>query len=536
MKKVLIVIISVISAISIYSCSKEMVAENDCFVKDSFSGQKAFAEVLSKAVSENQSLRLFIQETALEQFDCDYDVFYPFVKDKEVENGKTFREILLNYTDEETLSAIERENPKLNILVPDWEWMGCFSVNSWDASAPGLAVSYVAQSGDIELFDNGEFVGKLPDGCFPDFPVLIIKSNERMVVSPSTRGGDIQYDFLDEAFNNAITRVEHQYSHPTVDGDPDVSNFVPASEINYRAKQAYEYFPKGARSIYQRDYLYYGMTGEGQEKPRYDNVWETIYKFKFDKFDIPSLFDDKVNGTVYDLNKEKMLSHVEDYKKNDSAMSAAKLRSAFYAEGNLELMFLINIPTNGTKEFMTTKSKSVSFKDVFAISYVDLDFRHRTWFVRDWYVYTLDINAIKPKWCMLNWMLPSWDISEDSGLITIVVSEFDETGSKEMSYSTKKTVARNFKVDLSGEGDFTIFGQEVKLKLGLGYNKTTTTEDATTEKYVRNQGGIDKLGQAELEYLHPVLENKTTKNGVSGYEVHTITTGSVDLMILPTCY
>ncbi len=40
--------------------------------------QVLFTKTLSAAVSNNEGLRLFIKKKAQEQFDCDYDVFYPF--------------------------------------------------------------------------------------------------------------------------------------------------------------------------------------------------------------------------------------------------------------------------------------------------------------------------------------------------------------------------------------------------------------------------------------------------------------------------
>ena len=152
--------------------------------------------------------------------------------------------------------------------------------------------------------------------------------------------------------------------------------------------------------------------------------------------------------------------------------------------------------------------------------------------VKDWYVYTLESTAIKPKWCMVNLELVKWDISTDACIVTFVVTEFDENGNSEITYSTKRTVTNNFKVD--GEVSGTV--KKTNWKVGLGYNNTSTNETATQEKYSRGQGGVDHLGKAELEYLHPILMNKTNKGGVSGYEVHTISTGSVDLMILPKCY
>ena len=60
----------------------------------------AFAQTLSKAVFESEEIRVCLKNEALKQIDNDYDVFYPVVKDQILDNGKTFRETLLNYTDE----------------------------------------------------------------------------------------------------------------------------------------------------------------------------------------------------------------------------------------------------------------------------------------------------------------------------------------------------------------------------------------------------------------------------------------------------
>jgi len=530
--------LTVLLALTYASCNKinyDSRTEKTLISEEEIS-TKEFSVILSKATSENAELRTFIKEEALKQFDNDYDVFYPFVKDKIVKGDKTFREILLGYCDNESqLKKIENNLPKLTILVPDWSYMGCFSIKSWNSTKPDLAVTYLSKEGDVEVYNNGEYVGSLPEGGFPDFPVLIIKSNERLKAKPSTKGEGYEYDFLDEAFdnlNNPGTKVKRKYTEEIVDSIPDVSNFVPASEINERVKRAFDYFPKGEKRIYQRDYLYYNMTKEGQQMPRYENIWETIYKFKFDKFDNAFFFDDKLGETCYDFNRDGMLDHKEDYKKNDSAMNADQLRKAFYAEGNLEIQFVINVPTKGGGTFMTTKAKSVSFGDVFAINYINLKFRHKTAFGRDWYVYTIKEEAILPKWCKVDIKLPRWDISNASNTLTIVVNELDETGTSEIIYTTKRAFTNNFKVDTSAEGTV----DSVKLKMGLGYNYTDVNESSSTEKFTRSQGGIDNLGQADLEYLTPVLKEKITKNGVVGYEVETISSTTVQMMILPTSY
>ena len=517
-----------LSASMLFSCAKIESEQIVCAYDSVYSAEQSFAEILSEAVSATPSLRYFIRETALEQFDNDYDVFYPYVKNTVVEDNLTFRDLLLQHTDEQTLSSIEKALPKLTILVPDWAWMGCFSVKSWDP-AEEVAVTFNVPDGYIGAYDNGEYLGELPEGSFPDFPVLIIKENERMVYSPGTKGSDGGYAFADAAFDNVHTKVTHEYSEEIIEGTPDISNFVAETDVNYRVREAYSYF-SGSNAIYQRDYLYYNMTAANQTKVRNENIRENVYKFKFQDYLSTFIHDDVNDLEEHPENRKLTYEWKKAPKKTPS-----ELKSYFYAQGKLDLMFLISIPSKSGGVFTTTKVKSVSFEEVFAIDHADLDYRHRTMFNGgDKYTYTIKKEYIKPRWCVLNWDLPRWDISQESTMITINVTEFDETGSSEISYTTKKTEAHNFKID--GEVSGIPLGGNVTAKIGLGYNYTNTQETAVTRTYKRNQGGIDNLGQAEWDYLTPVALNRIYKNGKWGYEIKTITTGTVDLMILPTSY
>lgn len=57
--------------------------------------QIRFAKLLSQAASGSIEVRRFLKKEATKQFDNDYDVFYPLVKNKIVADGKSFRDILL---------------------------------------------------------------------------------------------------------------------------------------------------------------------------------------------------------------------------------------------------------------------------------------------------------------------------------------------------------------------------------------------------------------------------------------------------------
>lgn len=59
--------------------------------------QMKFAKLLSQAASNSVEVRKFLKNEATKQFDNDYDVFYPMVKNKIVTDGKSFKDILLSY-------------------------------------------------------------------------------------------------------------------------------------------------------------------------------------------------------------------------------------------------------------------------------------------------------------------------------------------------------------------------------------------------------------------------------------------------------
>lgn len=131
-------------AISVFACTKNdeiqpRIEDDDISYVSAF---KDFSKILSEAVFSDEAIRCFIKEEALKQFDNDYDVFYPKAKYSYLKGGKTFREHLLEFTTEETLSRIERAIPKLTILVPDWGWLSNFSAKTWDTSDNKVYVGY----------------------------------------------------------------------------------------------------------------------------------------------------------------------------------------------------------------------------------------------------------------------------------------------------------------------------------------------------------------------------------------------------------
>ena len=259
--------------------------------------QRTFAKTLSKAVYGNSNLRKFIREEALRQFDNDYDVFYPLLKNEIVSGDSTFRDILLSYADDkEQFLQMETEMPMLNILVPDWSWITGFSAESWDISDPEVAVSYADDNDSHIIFGDGEEIGGFKNGEFPGLPVLVVKNNERL--RKNSGNGDAksflgEYEFIDEAFDGLYQpqkRVSSQYYDINIPTE-ETNNFVPASELDPLLIGAYNLY-KDSLSSAHRDYVYYnGNTNTQSPRTINDKVYERLYKIRIDPNSYTTLSD-----------------------------------------------------------------------------------------------------------------------------------------------------------------------------------------------------------------------------------------------------
>ena len=530
-------ILGIITIITIVlSCSKDQLVlpvGGDTTMLSPEDARCKFAKVLSSAVSDNEDLRMFIHNEARKEFDMDFDVFYPFVKDMTVSKDMTFREILLQYISEEELNCIEESEPKLNILVPDWKWLGCFSIKDWDPECEIPAVGYESLSIEKTIFADGSEVGKITSAQIPAFPIIIVKSNERMIYN-KTKSGDLQFDFANEAFNPACypkTKVEHEYYDIIVDGEPDVSNFMPASSLNSFVTNAYDEF-LGNEYAAHRDYIYFGMTEDNTVGQLNTHINECIHKIKFSN-SYSSMDGIRENGDFVDK------SFTYEYKENDNWQTAEQLRNIFYSEGNIELHFHITFVNQSGIATTIPKVVTADFEDMFALKHVSLDFRHRTWFCRDWYVYSINHSFIYPRWFEVNLRIPNWDITTQSSSVFIMVEEYDDGTSYTYESSVEATYMKNFSLnaDASGSvGGSSNSGNNSSLtgqfKIGLGYGSSTTEKESSTCRIQRTDTS-DSFGAAYLNYMDPVIIGETTKGGIEGYNIKLYETGMIDMIILP---
>lgn len=531
MKKSAAVLVILLSIIGLYSCQKEIgTKENEQITEKSFNAQEEFSIILSKALHENINLREFLKNEALKHFDKDNDVLYCKSKYELVDGRYTFEEVLKAYDENHFLEYIEAEMPLLNILVPDWSWADGFSVNTWKIEDSDVSVAYRQDESGLSVYNNGKKEFFLENGQISDFPIIIVNQNERVKVRVNTKSTTPSYEFVDSEFDGTQaveTKVTHQYYDRTFETE-DYSNFVPATEIasdrSNSAVEAYTLFKNNPYASH-RDYIYYGMTNDITAGKLNVHMTEYITKFRFGSLDSEFLFD----GDDFKNCPEFYARYV--------AINDDVLLNKFYYEGNLEVYFKILIGNASGTPTVIDKYKTVSFNDAFQLSKVHVDFKHKTLVSDRKWVYTVDVKCFLPKWINADLQLPKWDISSQSTILNINVSEYDNETEEMSTVSLLNSFTDNFttEAELEASGKFDIkkiANIDASGKIKIGYGRTNKTETTTTTS-TKVKKGSDDLGTALLYYTDPIILSQTTLNGKSGYRVKEINTGYVYMLVVP---
>ena len=503
MKHKLLLLILGIAAVS---CQEKISVNATLESEENKTAQVQFVEVLSKAVYENSELREFLKDEASVKFDKDYDVFYPFAKDKEVVDGITFRDYLLKYTSESTLAEIENELPLLNILVPDWEWLGAFSIKSWNTDDDDVLVAYDNPEETHPVYLNGEKIGELLQGEYPEAPTLIVKNNERMkLVEPVTRVESCSYDFADDAYRPVDTRVEAvvSYIYPTITPG---SNYVDANIIK-------KDFPDAVAGWEE----YGTQTNTSQRNYTY---------FKIAKGETSGILDDKIRESVVAIRlnnitcmeqKAKDPYIDDDTKKDTDYGSVDEILDAIWRDGQLEiLLYATTLKDDGTVHVLNENAIPVNAQDLFDISYIRKEFYHKTWLSRRKFVYLVDTDNLLPKWYSLTTPLAfsTWKPYEESTVLNIHAYEVD--GETEMD------VTDNIKYQ---DGlDASIKYEEI-----VDFKYYYNLESLEREIKYKIKEGSDDLGSIEVEFDDYIIRSED--NGE--YELEYYTTGDLDFILIP---
>lgn len=525
MKKILLMLAS---AFFMFSCSQEEgtspINENTSNLPVSATAdtQLKFAKLLSQAASGSIEVRNFLKKEALVQFDNDYDIFYPLIKDKKVSGNQSFRDILLSYCKEENeLSQIEQSLPLLNIMVPDLTLFWDFNTTTWDTSDKEISV-LCRDDKNNTLYENGENIGNMTNGDIPGFPCLVVKNNERMkITSVNTRSGEATYEFISDAFDGSKkVQTRHYDADNDLEATEDLNKYV-SKDVVATAINAWREF-KNVPNACQRDYIYYGINKTNTPGSLNRNIREKLYRFRISATAFGRIADADGDQRLQDLTQTKRYLSNEEILQN------------IWTDGNFEFRFKSYIAGETNKDAMEhLLTFSVKAKDVFSIEKIHLHHKNGTAFRQSKNFYSVDINNLRSKWIYPEKLEPNkdnqvftlpWDLYNKALSIHMYVEEFDVDQTIEKTI----TVVNEFtnKADFSIEGGGSIDSVKLSAKLGYGFSHTNTTTSSTK---VTTTVGSDELGTLSFFFYDPIIRAESNNT----YKLYDVSSGDVTATILP---
>lgn len=298
----------------------------------------AFAKVLTTLLQQ-KNIRQFIKTEALRKFGSDYDVFYPLIKNKPVENGPTFREHIAKAMEGSkygiTLEDIERNLPLLNILAPE---LSNFSAEKWNTEdqVPIVAVRNLEEmkkNNKLLAYDVAGNTTELDYFNDPGIPLLIIKDNESVEIRNNLNGYNtlkhhwvkehppvletdgIQYYYSDEKlYENKPAAAHAEIDEVSFGGRPTGVQTLGCSRAIFfgyfdpLVQQAYIkniYNPSCPENVATvRDFVYYGIdpTIPINSGPLKYNYREYITSIRCEDLNGRSRYDDLGEGTILDFD------------------------------------------------------------------------------------------------------------------------------------------------------------------------------------------------------------------------------------------
>ena len=467
--KKLVILFNACLYASLFSCTNDIDVPISKFENletiNSISAKNEFARIMAKAIHD-KDIREFIKNEALKEIDNDYDVIYHYVKNRKMNNGLTFRENIAQYCKNKFyLDSITQIDQLLTIFVPDIN--NNFSPQSWDLDnqIPLVTVRNMNKDGKLLAFNKlGESIDL---NCYkkPDFPVLVIKSNERIIdvnkmnkiksvqmgnVPLSNNDGIFAY-FLDESFVNTKTYKNDKLNSLRVDiittpgPNENILNLL-LNENYYKSL-----FININDADCNRDFLYYGINSKfGSVKgPLKTSIREYITSITF--------------------NSSNDYDYVVD--KNDPMGD--------WTDGNLEIRFDFIFINNSNTASNFYKIANVAIRDLFTGQ------NNRT----KKYQFPIPIEIF------------CWDMYTFGTMYKVGISEVDAGTEIERTESVSSTFGKNFELNATVD--------KIGAKFGGTYSETK--QSSVKIKYTNN---TDLLGDAFVNFFDPTYIINTQINQI----------------------
>ncbi len=472
-----------------------------------------FATILSKVVYNNKSVRQFLKDEAVKQFDRNYDILYYAVKNKDVD-GRTFRDILISYSSAEAIEEIERNVPLLNILLPKIKFFNVFpeELNVEDNEIP---IAFAGKEKNI-LFLDGKKELSLNKGEVPNFHVFVVNENSRVIV-PNSR---------------VKSSGTFRFKSPNYDGERykqrrRVKSLVWADfeTIGGKAFAAHQYFYKDDGSInqkaFQRDYIYYGITPEKQQGSLNHSVSEYISYIKIGKDRYKDISDQDEKGLK--KNDPKIITSKTSKKKRE--LTHEELMDRLWTKGSFNFRFEVISGKGDHPQIVFVPLKPDEIWDF----NLHVHRRHSTGLRRSKYTYTIDPSKFTPKKVYLGdneVPIGKWNLEQDGLYKYIKVYEEDEgaeiteTETYENSFALKTTVNGGIKFNIG----------LAKADVSAGVESENTTKKTISYTIKRKQES-DFLGAIKIYFYDPIVEKGFYDDFPFYGVLHTYSTGAIEFGI-----
>jgi len=463
--------------------------ENIDFLKEQF------ACALAKVLENSKSARDLIKFEALKQFDYDYDVLYALIEDKIVEKNSTFKQLMLQYMNEDNLKILLRKIPTLTIFVPSLP-EDSFSAESWNTSNISPCVAYSDMYHNIYAINSDAYKELIPYNIIPLSPIVFIKPSERVslksTITRSIPSDDLiltpdgTYCFDYSEFNNlkaeGITRSRSRSPRgdSTRDGTETsrrrstapIENEI-SDEMVERMNKIFEAKDLADKNdIWQRDYVYYNITTKDDKGPFQRNVSECLYSFE--------LLGDPQN--MYNLICDQ--SGDPNYIEGVSLLGRRDNKPTGWTEGNLEFIIKIYVSNNQLVSNEIVKALSISPTKLF-----DLKTKNGRGLV------VCGVEGLTRY--ILPEPLPLWDwnIENYSASVKISIEEKDASETVQNVLETTTTFATNFGFDVG-------LGETVKIGAKFGASQSLQSKASTT---VTRSLESDELGDVIINFSDDVI-------------------------------
>lgn len=425
----------------------------------------AFSKTLAKAVQAEPDLRSFIKAEAIKLFDNDYDVLYQAVKDRKLANGITLQATLSKYADDaEAFNSNVDKLPLLTIYVPE---LPNFSAERWDAQSQVPLVALAQRhKKDVSLFDAEGKEQTLAAKYIPGFPVLVVKSNERVVTGNSSNGGRQQkpyfsnarfaFSFLDDAFNGSIKAPARKKTFEKGPSGERLALSLDSVLIN-----AYK---SGVE--WHRDYIYYGISPVNSIGKFTNRFSEFITSFRFTKPEHLGLVSDQ---------------------DNDPKPVLFSTRRPAWTDGRFEIRISAFINSKNAVGQELRKYFTATGPELFTLEY------DSSRLLGNLYVYKY--KQATPIAYDPNIELVPWDLEQYGSVWKFAVSEYDPSEEITRTVTNTTTFGTNFEINVStGE----------KVKVGGKFGASTTSTHTEVFQYKTTMGSED-LAEGVLDFRTPVI-------------------------------